>query len=93
MVIDYVTAVQDETPQMFELRVFKAQRDGQTSVEASQDIIDYYNPEGLGGADYFGFRNIRVYKAGTKDAVEAKEKLQSQERLHGLPYRFEGLTQ
>jgi hypothetical protein len=92
-VIDYSAAVKDETPQLFELRIFKAQRDGLSSVEANPDVIDFYNPDGLGGSEYFIFRNIRVYKEGVKTSVEAQEKLQSQERLHGLPYRFEGLTQ
>jgi hypothetical protein len=92
-VIDFQAAVPEETAQQFELRVFKAQRHGFNYVEANKDILDEYNPEGLGSATYFDYKGMRVYAAGTKLATEEFEKQQNHQRIHGEKgWHFEGQT-
>ena len=74
MVLDLYTAMTDETPKELELRAMRAQRDGLSAIEACAELIDFYNPQGLGPhADFFTMGKIRIYKEGTKEATEAKE--------------------
>jgi hypothetical protein len=43
-------------------------------VEADEDIIKYFNPQGLGGADYFMYKSVKVIRKGKVDEVNRKLK-------------------
>ena len=96
--IDLVSAVENETPGTFETRAMKAQMHGHTYIEASADIIAFYNKDGLGNSKFFNFGNgndrkgLRVFMAGTKEKSDVEEKLQLHQKLHGGVAFFEGRT-
>jgi len=89
-VIDYTKAIPDETPSNFELRLFKAQRDGFDFVEATDEVIDFYTRGELGPSSYFDYKGVRVYKAGTRETTEQYEAITLDEKLHGGKWNFEG---
>lgn len=56
---------------------------GDGEIEASQRILDYYNPNGLGPAGYFIFQSITVYPEGKTEEIKARGREQMGKRLHG----------
>lgn len=72
------------------MRAFKAQKDGHKHIEANDDILSFYNPEGMGDSEYFDFRGLKVFKPGTIDAYVAQESKQLHQRMHNQPWKFEG---
>jgi len=61
----------------FEAKVGRAKQMGEDSVEASEDLINHYNPRGLGTAKYFTYKGIKVYPNGQTDAIESEESVLS----------------
>lgn len=67
----------------FESIIGRALGMGETELEASQPIIDYYNPAGLGGTEYFIYKGIKIYPVGQIAKIKAEESVQLGQRLHG----------
>ena len=53
------------------------------AIEASEDVIKYFNPHGLGNSQYFFYKNIKVYPVGKRDEIEEMENEQMGRRLFG----------
>lgn len=52
-------------------------------IEASDEIIKYYNRNGLGEAKYFIFEGIKVYPMGKTEEIQKTEAEGLAQRLHG----------
>ena len=62
------------------------QSDG--TIETSEDVIKYYNPNGLGKSQYFFYKNIKVYPVGKRDEIDEMENEQMGRRLFGKSEGF-----
>lgn len=54
-------------------------------IEAPEQVIAYYNPNGLGTANYFIYRGCKVYPTGKMAETIEAETQHMQTTLHGLP--------
>lgn len=52
-------------------------------MEASPEIIQYYNKKGLNGAEHFIYAGISVFPLGRTEEIKAKENEDLSKRLHG----------
>lgn len=52
-------------------------------VETTKEMVDYYNPNGLGTAKYFIYNGIKVCEQGLKDTCIEEMELSAHERAHG----------
>jgi len=90
---DLVSAVTDETPREFSLRCMHAEGRSVTTIEACDDIIDYFNPEGLGAyVQFFTHGKTKVFRQGERDKALTKEAKELKERADGKVAFFEGRT-
>jgi len=75
----------------FENKIQRAKIMKETWVETSKEVINHHNPRGLGGGEFFIYKDIRVSEAGTKDTLEASEKEKNTAHVPGHPGAiFEG---
>lgn len=52
-------------------------------IETTEDLIKYFNPNGLGGAQYYIHDGIMICKYGDKEKCINNMELSAHERLHG----------
>jgi len=67
----------------FQSAVAIAKQTGETEIETSQRIIDFFNPIGLGGAKHFIYQGIIVYPQGESEAIKAEMNESIAKKLHG----------
>lgn len=79
-----------ETTREFLERLDVAKREGEEFIEASDDIISFYNRRGLNGGKYFIMEGIKVYPIGKMDEITAKEDESMEQRMHGNSKITEG---
>lgn len=72
-----------ETVHTFLDKISLAKSQGDDSIETTDAIITHYNRAGLNGGKYFIFQGIKVYPKGQTDAIEAEERQQMGQKLHG----------
>lgn len=72
-----------EPMSVFQGRIAAAKHQKVESIETSQEIIDYLNPNGLNGAKYFIYQGVKVYPEGKTAEIESEEDKPIHERLHG----------
>jgi hypothetical protein len=81
-----------ETISMFKDKIDMAKITGEEWVETSKEIIDYFNPRGLGGNDYFIYQGVRVCEPGKREGVEKREAEDLQDAVFGKIGIIEGRT-
>ncbi len=60
--------------------VNQAKREGVGFVEVDSEALDFFLPdENDRKANFFHYQGIRVYEAGKREAIEAKEAMSSEE--------------
>ena len=67
----------------FQAKVDHALMQGQEWVETSDEIIKYYNPKGLNGAEYFIFKGVKVAPYEQSASIQERLDQPMAERLHG----------
>lgn len=65
----------------FDRKVDTATIIGKEWVETSPEIIGYFNPRGLGGADYFHYKKVKVCEYGKSEAIQ--EKIEADRKVAG----------
>ena len=63
--------------------VARCQAEGVEETEASDEILAYYNRNGMGNSKFFIFQGIKVYPLGKTAAIKAEAAEQMGKRLHG----------
>ena len=63
-----------------------AQAEQADLIEADMDVIAHYNPQGLGGAQYWIFQGIKVFPTGKSDEIMEKESVPMEKRVHPNGY-------
>ena len=61
-----------ETIHRFYEKIHEAKMARQEWIETSEEIIDHYNPDGIGQAGFFIFQGIKCAPFGKKDALVAE---------------------
>jgi len=72
-----------ETLTEFEHRVAQAQLNGERHIEASREIIDYFNKNHRVSCDNFSYRGLRVFETGKTQEILDREEYPMNKRLHG----------
>ena len=67
----------------FVSNIARCHQEGVKETEASDEIIQYYNQNGLGEAKFFIFQSVCVYPMGKTAAIKAEMSEQMSKRLHG----------
>jgi len=52
-------------------------------IETSKEVIDYFNPNGLGGKDYFIFNGVKVRETGSSPKVLADQHMDLTAQAYG----------
>lgn len=73
----------------FQSKVDMAVLTGQEYVEASPEITAHFNPRGMGGADYWIYKSVKIVPNGNKEAVDKLIKMPMHEK-QGLSLVIEG---
>lgn len=81
-----------ETISMFKDKIDNAKIVGDEYVETSEEIIKYFNPRGLNGADYFFYQGIKVCLPGKIEEIQARESRDLQDEVFGKVGIIEGRT-
>lgn len=72
-----------ETISMFEGKIAHAKHNGDEWIETSPEVISYFNRKGLGGNEYFMYKDIKVCEYGKRDKIIDRENISMDQRLHG----------
>jgi hypothetical protein len=72
-----------ETLAQFENKWSNAKASGETVIETTPEIIARFNPRGLGSAEYFIYKGIKVMPYGKTEEILNHENEQITKRLHG----------
>jgi len=72
-----------ETVTQFLTRIAVCQAEGHESIETTPEVIKHFNPKGLGTADYFIYKGVKVFPHGRTDEILSDESVQMGQRLHG----------
>lgn len=67
---------------MFVRLVAKAKVEGK-DVEVDDDIINYFNVNGLGKNEFFHYNDVRVFKKGAREETVKRLKIQVNEMTLG----------
>lgn len=67
----------------FMSKIAVAKSSGQNEIECSPEIIKHYNPQGLGGAEYFIYQDVFVYPVGKSELIKKDMQIPLATRLHG----------
>ncbi len=67
----------------FQATIAIAKQTGEKEIETSQEIIDFFNPTGLGGAKHFIFQGVIVYPIGESEQIKAAMNESIAKKLHG----------
>jgi len=68
----------------FQSDIARCQHEGVPELEASPEIIKYYNQKGMNGTEHFIYQGITVYPVGRTQEIKDKEQEQMNKRNHGV---------
>ena len=77
-----------QTTSEFEHKISAAVHQKVESIEATQEIIDYYNPNGLGGSKFFIYKGVKVFPTGRTEEIENELDQDLSEKIHGKNEAF-----
>lgn len=80
------SAAKDEfvdTVSAFETRIQIAKSEGAEWIETTPEIIKYHNPNGLGRAEYFIYRGIKVAPVGQAERLMEQENYPLRKKILG----------
>lgn len=72
-----------ETVSTFESKVAYAKNRGETWVETSKEVLNFYNPNGMGKNQFFSYNGILVCEFGKIDECENSMNADLQRQIHG----------
>ena len=81
-----------ETQDTLTRKVMIAKNAGHEYVETTWDVVNFFNPNGLGGAKYFIMNGIMVFPYGEYEKFNHEQGIQLDQVMHTDESYFEGRT-
>lgn len=67
----------------FETKVSRAKAMGEEYVEASEELINHFNPLGMNGSEYFIYKGIKVFPHGKAEIILKEENIPLAKKIFG----------